>query len=449
MPQTRTNCPRCRQPIMAEINQLLDVSSDPQAKQMLLSGQINLAQCPACGYQGMIPTPIVYHDAEKELLLTFFPPEIGLPINEQEKLIGPLINQVMNRLPQEKRKAYLLRPQTMLSMQHLIERVLEGDGITKEMIQDQQKKVDLIRRLMEAAPESRVQIVENEKDLIDDTFFGLFSRLMESAVMGRDEKAAKELADIQQIILEKTELGQEILKQNAEAEAAVKALQEAGKSGLTREKLVDLFVESSSEIRTATLVRLARNGMDYAFFQILTGKVDQASGDEKDRLSRLRDDLLKMTAEIDLELQEQASRIKGLIDKLVEAPDIEKTTQQILPAVNEIFVDVLRQEIQSAREKSDIERAGKLQKIVEVIQKASAPPPEYELLEKLLSANGEDEIQKELDTNADKITPEFIQLLSGVISQAESQGEEEEIREKLKIIHRLALKLSMRRSMAQ
>jgi hypothetical protein len=120
-----------------------------------------------------------------------------------------------------------------------------------------------------------------------------------------------------------------------------------------------------------------------------------------------------------------------------------------LPAVNEIFVDVLRQEIQSAREKSDIERAGKLQKIVEVIQKASAPPPEYELLETLLSANGEDDIQKELDTNTDKITPEFIQLLSGVISQAESQGEEEEIREKLKIIHRLALKLSMRRSMAQ
>jgi len=449
MPQTRTNCPRCRQPIMAEINQLLDVSSEPQAKQMLLSGQINLAQCPACGYQGMIPTPIVYHDAEKELLLTFFPPEFGLPVNEQEKLIGPLINQVMNRLPQEKRKAYLLRPQTMLSMQHLIERVLEGDGITKEMIQDQQKKVDLIRRLMDAAPESRVQIVENEKDLIDDTFFGLFSRLMESAVIGRDEKAAKELADIQQIILEKTELGQEILKQNAEAEAAVKALQEAGKSGLTREKLVDLFVESESDIRTATLVRLARNGMDYAFFQILTGKIDQANSEEKDRLTKLRDDLLKMTAEIDLELQEQASRIKGLIDKLVEAPDIEKTTQQILPAVNEVFVDVLRQEIQSAREKSDIERAGKLQKIVEVIQKASAPPPEYELLEKLLSANGEGDIQKELDTNADKITPEFIQLLSGVISQAESQGEEEEIRNKLKIIHQLALKLSMRRSMAQ
>lgn len=449
MPQTRTTCPRCRQPIMAEINQLLDNTADPQIKQLLLSGQINLAQCPACGYQGMIPTPIVYHDADKELLLTYFPPEIGLPVNEQEKMIGPMINQVMNRLPQEKRKAYLLRPQTMLSMQHLIERVLEADGITKEMIQDQQKKVDLIRRLMDATPESRLQIVENDKALIDETFFGLFSRLMESAVMSKDEKAVQELADIQQIILENTELGQEILKQNAEAEAAVNALQEASKSGLTREKLVDLFLESPTEIRTATLVRLARNGMDYAFFQILTGKVDQAIGEEKERLTKLREDLLKMTAEIDLELQEQASRIKQLIDKLVEAPDIEKTTQQVLPAVNEMFVDVLRQEIQTAREKSDIERAGKLQKIVEVIQKASTPPPEYELLEKLLTVEGEEQIQKELDANAEKITPEFIQLLSGVISQAETQGEEPAIQEKLKTIHRLALKLSMRRNMTQ
>jgi len=58
---------------------------------MLLSGAYNLIQCPTCGYQGQVPMPIVYHDPEHELLLTYFPPELNVPVNQQEQMIGPLI----------------------------------------------------------------------------------------------------------------------------------------------------------------------------------------------------------------------------------------------------------------------------------------------------------------------------------------------------------------------
>src|SRR5512137_1878728 len=108
MPQTQIVCPRCRQMIPAMIEQLFDVTADPQSKQRLLGGVSNRARCPACGYEGNLATPVVYHDADKELLFTYFPAELGMPVNEQEKLIGPLISQVTNRLPAEKRKAYLL-----------------------------------------------------------------------------------------------------------------------------------------------------------------------------------------------------------------------------------------------------------------------------------------------------------------------------------------------------
>src|SRR4030066_1456188 len=111
MPQTQIACPQCRQMITANVEQLLEITQDPQAKQRLLGGISNTARCPHCGYQGRLATPIVYHDADKELLLTYFPPELHQPVNEQEKVIGPLIKQVMDRLPAEKRKAYLPRPQ--------------------------------------------------------------------------------------------------------------------------------------------------------------------------------------------------------------------------------------------------------------------------------------------------------------------------------------------------
>src|SRR5512143_538808 len=140
MSKVQMNCPRCRQPIIAEVEQLFDVGADPQAKQRFLSGGANVAQCQNCGYQGPLSTPVVYHDPSKELLLTYFPPELGLPLNEQERLMGPYITQVLNRLPPEKRKAYLLRPQSMLTMQTMIDKILEADGITKEMVEASQKR---------------------------------------------------------------------------------------------------------------------------------------------------------------------------------------------------------------------------------------------------------------------------------------------------------------------
>jgi hypothetical protein len=123
MPQTQIACPRCRQMIPALVEQLFDVTAEPAAKQRLVGGVSNRARCQFCGYEGNLATPIVYHDADKELLLTYFPSELGLPVNEQEKLIGPLINKVVNNLPAEKRKAYLFRPQSFLTYQSLIEKI--------------------------------------------------------------------------------------------------------------------------------------------------------------------------------------------------------------------------------------------------------------------------------------------------------------------------------------
>ena len=76
MAKTTTSCPQCKQPVTADITRLFDISQDPEAKQILLSGAYNLIQCPNCGYRGQVPVPLVYHDPDKELLLTFFPPEL-------------------------------------------------------------------------------------------------------------------------------------------------------------------------------------------------------------------------------------------------------------------------------------------------------------------------------------------------------------------------------------
>src|SRR4030095_15687978 len=210
MPQTQIACPRCRQMITANVEQLFDVTQDPQAKQRLLGGVSNMARCPYCGYQGRLATPIVYHDNEKELLLTFFPPELGLPLNEQEKIIGPLIKQVMDRLPPEKRKGYLLNPIPNLPYESMIQTILSKDGITPEMLKEQQERVSLIERLLQASSNDvRSELIKQNTDLFDEQFFALFSRIAQSAAASGQEQVARSLVEVQKQLLEETAFGRE------------------------------------------------------------------------------------------------------------------------------------------------------------------------------------------------------------------------------------------------
>ena len=214
MPQTQIACPRCRQMIPAQVEQLFDVTTDPGAKQRLLGRQSNYARCQFCGFEGPLSTPIVYHDNEKELLLTFFPSELGLPVNEQEKLVGPLINQVVNRLPNEKRKAYLFRPQTFLTYQSMLERILEADGVSKEMLSEQQKRVELMQKLMRTtSPDVRAELIKQNQGIMDETFFALFGRLLEAAAQSGQPQAAQAMAALQQELLSQTYYGRKVQSQ--------------------------------------------------------------------------------------------------------------------------------------------------------------------------------------------------------------------------------------------
>jgi hypothetical protein len=178
MPQTQIACPRCKQMITANVEQLFDVTGDPGAKQRLLGGVSNIARCPYCGYEGRLATPIVYHDADKELLLTYFPPELGMPLNEQERLIGPMITQVTNRLPADKRKAYLFNPTPNLTFESMVETILGKDGITPEMIKNQQERLGLVDRLLQCpTAEARSEIIKQNTKLFYEQFFALFSRI--------------------------------------------------------------------------------------------------------------------------------------------------------------------------------------------------------------------------------------------------------------------------------
>ncbi len=451
MPQTQISCPRCRQIIAANVEQLFDVTYEPAAKQRLLSGQSNHARCPHCGYDGRLATPVVYHDNEKELLLTYFPPELGMQVNEQEKMMGPLIKQVVDRLPPEKRKGYLFKPQANFTYESMLETILNKDGISSEMIKSQQERVLLIEKLIQmTSADARLELIKQNEKNIDEQFFGLFSRIAQNAMQSGQEPIARALIELQKQLLEETAFGRQLKESVAEMEAATKVLQDAGKS-LTRELLLDFVIAAPSEARIRAYVSLARGGMDYVFFQNLSEKIEQAAAEEKTRLESIREKLLGFVADVDKQLEARFKQAQDFVENILKQEDVEKATQENIEAFTQDAAEVVNQLLRQASESNDYTRMGKLQKMVQVLQSASAPPPEIAFIEQLLQTPDEAAVEQMLSENEEIVNQQFVDALSGLIAQIESQGdanpEAQAMTGKLTEIYKVALKRMMKKNM--
>jgi hypothetical protein len=445
MPNTSINCPNCRQRIVADIDQLFDVDADATAKQKLLSGAYNIVQCPLCGFNGNLAAPIVYHDHEKELLLTYVPAEINLPRDEQERAIGRIINQVVNQLPQDQRKGYLLQPQSFLTMQSMVERILEADGITPEMIEAQQQRLNLLQTLLTVSDDSLSEIAEREDELLDAEFFLILNRVIETSMINNDQESVQRLGDLQNKLMAITTFGQQMQEQTKEIEAAIASLREAGDE-LTREKLLDLVINAPNEIRLNALVSLARPGMDYEFFTLLSERIDRARGDGRKRLIDLREKLLELTQAIDKQTEARENQAKSLLSHLLQTDNFEEALLQNLPVIDEFFIYELDAELEASRKEGDLETSAKLNRMKEILEEASETPPSLELIQSLVDASNDEERQKLLIANQDEITPEFLETLSNIVAQVDA-SDDQALASRIKDVYRLVLRFSMEASL--
>ena len=207
-----------------------------------------MARCPYCGYEGRLATPIVYHDADKELLLTYFPPELGMPLNEQERLIGPMITQIMNRLPPEKRKGYLLKPIPNFTFESMVETILGKDGITPEMIKAQQERLSLIDRLLQmTSADVRSEVIKQNTKLFDEQFFALFSRSTASRDPERPGTTSQTNGGPAKTTANRDGIRPSIAgNRSGNWKLPPRPLQEAGQN-LTREKLLDIMIQAPTK----------------------------------------------------------------------------------------------------------------------------------------------------------------------------------------------------------
>ena len=411
-------CPNCRTQYSVAVQNVIDVGRDPRFKTLLLQGKLNIGVCPQCGMGGMLGIPLVYHDPEKALLFCLIPQELHINEPERQRTIGEMSNAIIDSLPAERRKGYLLRPRVFLTFQTMLEAILEADGITKEMLQAQQEKAQLISEMVAAVDDSThlAGLIAEHENKIDYGFFTLLTANIRIAEQSMQADTAQKLAKLREILSERTAIGQEVTEQQEALERAVRGIDE----NLTREDLLERIVAIEGEHTNRilnVLIALARPLVDYRFFQLLTERIGKAEREKEtdfaDRLKAIREKILDLTQKLDAEIREHMQEKAKLLAEIIQSTDARATVQARIDQIDSVFVSVLETNIEQGEQQHRHETAEALRSIknmiVEVFRQSA--PLEIRFIDQLLHADYPEETRKILSENRSMINAKLIGLM--------------------------------------
>lgn len=426
--QQTINCPRCGQPFGAILEQIIDAGLDPTAKERLISGRVNLVSCPHCGYQGMVSTPLMYHDPEKQMAIIHMPMELNLSTEERERFIGELTQAVMRNLPEDAPRGYLLQPGTALTMQGLVEHVLEAEGITREMLDAERRKIELIDELTRAPSEDVDRLIEENQDLVDMTFLQLLTAAAQSYSQNGQSRQSLRLLNLRSKLMETTEAGRELQAQEEAVMEATRELQGLGEQA-TRDQFVDLLVNAAGNTtKLEALAMMGRGLLDYQTFELFSQRVDQAEGEQKEQLSRARERMLEIAAEYERQSQAVIQQAVNTLRTLLSASDVEAAVEQNLDRIDQTFLAVLQANLEEARRSGQVEVSSKLKqirdKVLQIVQQST--PPEVLLINELLGTETDEQARELLRERRDLLSPDFVAVLGEVAEQLREMGREAE-----------------------
>ncbi len=428
--QQQISCPNCQTPYMAEVTQIVDVGAQPILKQMLLSGRLNVAVCPNCNAGIQLAAPLLYHDPAHELFMAYVPMELNLPHLEQEKLIGEMVRQVMDKLPAEERRAYMLQPLTIIKFETLIEKVLETEGVTPEMLERQKKQATLLQDFARADKDVADHLIAENSGMLDAAFIAMLESALQQLLQTNEEQQILRLTNLQARLYRETEAGRQLQKQKIALHHFQKEAKEQG--GLSPALLIKHIIanEGDDEI-VGAIGQMAQSGLTYHFFQEFSSEIEKRArqGDVEGvrRLEAHRKTLLETQEQAQEATKATLEAAAHNLQMLLNAPDMRQAIQENLGGINEAMMFVLNNTLAQAEEIGNKEQADKLRQAQQIIaeEMEKQMPPELALINKLATLESETEQRQFLDDNPEMVRDEMAALLKELQNQSQAGGDPE------------------------
>ncbi len=412
-------CPACGTRFQTPIEQILDVRVNPEAKNRLLSGSVNVAMCPNCGMGGALSLPFIYHDPEKEIALLFLPVEVGNTEVQRQQAAGRLTRQLMDAMPQEERKGYLFQPEVFLTLENIVKRVLELEGVTEEDMARNQKQRAFLDQFMSALEEDWPQLVADNEALVDEGFFSLLQYMMQVVAMaGTDGGDFAKVQKAYAYFVENTAIGK-LLSRRSE-------VLQTFADNPDQNSLLEAMIAAPDDDTVAVLVQSGISLMNYTFFQMFVQRMESTEDpQEKARLTELRRTVLEIRDTMTQASEEVARARAELLEKLLNTEDPLKMARSYLSELDDMFMMVLRSEMTAARNRGDKPAVEALQRVAGVINQVTEEnmPPEIVLVRRLLMVTSEEQMLEILQKNQRLLQPTFFQFMHNIEATTREQGD--------------------------
>jgi hypothetical protein len=431
----QVQCPACGHRFTAQIVQIVDVGSQPRLKERLLNGQLNVATCPQCGSSGAMNGPLLYHDPEHDLLLSYLPMELSLPQDQRERLVGDLLRRLMDSIPPEARKGYLFNPQAVLTMDSLFQRILEAEGIPPEVLERQRRQSRLLSRLLSASDAEVEALAREHDEELDEEFFQLLTSVIDRARRAGEDAQVGRIRTLRNRLLG-------IASWSREAGLTPQMLDEQE----SRLQLLERFLEAGED-EWPELAKANDGELDYLFFQLLTALIEGVDGEMAERLTRLRQQLVELTSagkqvraseEAVRDLRDAADKAGGLsrevlLERIIEADGdaaVETLAVAGAPLMDYSFFLLMADRIEAADKRGDRAEATRLSSLRERLVRLAdeweqARSAEIERVNRQI-----DELLQAEDTDAavKRVVPDvselLLSLLAGRAQNARKAGRE-------------------------
>jgi hypothetical protein len=343
----------------------------------------------------------------------------------------------MDRTPAEQRRGYMLQPQTIINYQTFLEKVLETEGITPEMIARQRKQAELINTLAQADREVTQILLDERKGEIDETFFGLLQSAMQAAEQQGDNERLVRLTNLQARLYTETEIGRRLEKR----QLALRRFEQ----DLRREKqltpqllLKHILSNADDDALVQSLAMAGQSALDYTFFMLLTEEIENVAR-QKDKaksqqLTRVRRMLLDIQRALDEANKQLLNQANMTLDKLLAVEDQRAAIREYAEELDETLMYVLAARIEQAEQQGRDLEAARLNRLYQLIMEdvEEGIPPEIKLINELLVAGSEAEQRRLLDENRQLVSPQLAQMLNAV-SQRLGNDTPPEVRERLQM----------------
>jgi hypothetical protein len=391
---------------------IIDAEAQPHLKSQLLAGRLNASNCPKCGAPVMLAAPLIYHDGSKQFCFVHIPQQLLASAKgvELERFVGSATNLLMNELPPDAPKGYLLAPKRFLTMQTLVEAVFEGDGITKEMLDAQRKRVDIMSQLLDAMSQGDVALhavlQANQAD-IDEEFTKTLAAFVDASRMSGDPEGIAQLSALQ------SKMAQFV----------------GGAATFAYETLITQLLAAGDEATVTQIITANQEIIDYTFFDIVTNRINDATtdGDEAlaSQLTAMRDQVIEIFQQLQADLEAAYMQAGEVLDAVFAAEDLVAALTAHLPLLNETFDILVDGQRTMAERAGDLAAAERLQTIAELtIQvKADALSPEERVVQALLTAENATRYIRE---NIGDITNGVVKRLNELSEDYTTKGKTEE-----------------------